>query len=154
MDEHDIESEKRKVKTANFDKKVNTVTNLLQNCEVKDKFKLDGSTIVYDSDEEEVVEGHIFQQSDNQLGLNMPNDPPPPQIPYDAANTNDGEKAQDQARSIRIEFEPNDILFWFSQLEGEMLLASVGSQWLKKTILQRNLPNKQKEDVKSYLAQW
>ena len=81
----------------------------------------------------------------------MPNDPPA-QIPYDAANTNDGEKAQDQARSIKIEFEPNDILFWFSQLEGEMLLASVGSQWLKKTILQRNLPNKQKEDVKSYLV--
>ena len=32
------------------------------------------------------------------------------------------------------------------------MLLSVGSQWLKKTILQRNLPNKQKEDVKSYLV--
>ena len=32
-----------------------------------------------------------------------------------------------------------------------MTMASVGSQWLKKTILQRNLPNKQKEDVKSLL---
>ena len=31
-------------------------------------------------------------------------------------------------------------------------MASVKSQWLKKTILQRNLPNKQKEDVKSYLT--
>ena len=71
---------------------------------------------------------------------------------YDQENTADGEKAQELARSIKVEFEPNDIIFWFSQLEGEMLLASVNSQWLKKTILQRNLPNKQKEDVKSYLS--
>ena len=33
-----------------------------------------------------------------------------------------------------------------------MLLASIGQQWLKKTVLQRNLPNKQKEDVKAYLS--
>ena len=36
-----------------------------------------------------------------------------------------------------MEFEPADVIFWFSQLEAEMLMASVGSQWLKKTILQR-----------------
>ena len=30
-------------------------------------------------------------------------------------------------------------------------MATVKSQWLKKTILQRNLPNKQREDVKAYL---
>ena len=33
-----------------------------------------------------------------------------------------------------------------------MVIASVGRQWLKKTILQRNLPVKQKEDVKSLLT--
>ena len=33
-----------------------------------------------------------------------------------------------------------------------MLMASVKSQWLKKTILQRNLPTKQKNDVKSLLT--
>ena len=31
-------------------------------------------------------------------------------------------------------------------------MASIGSQWLKKIVLQRNLPNKQKEDIKSYLT--
>ena len=31
-------------------------------------------------------------------------------------------------------------------------MASVKGQWLKRTILQRNLPNKQKEDVKSLLT--
>ena len=101
--------------------------------------------------EEEIVEGYIDQEPENlKLGAEMPEQAAAPVI-YDKANTKDGDKAQDQARSIRLEFEPNDIKFWFSQLEGEMLLASVGSQWLKKTILQRNLPNKQKEDVKSYL---
>ena len=73
-------------------------------------------------------------------------------LPYDQADTRDGEKAQDYARSIKIEYEPANIKFWFSQLEGEMLMATVGSQWLKKTILQRNLPNKQKMDVMSSLT--
>ena len=82
----------------------------------------------------------------------MPNDPPPPVVEYDTANTRDGDKAQELARSIKVEFEPNDVKFWFAQLEGELLMASVGSQWLKKTVLQRNLLNKQKEDLKSYLT--
>ena len=64
----------------------------------------------------------------------------------------DGEKAQDHGRHIKVEYEPNDVKFWFSQIEGEMIMASVKSQWLKRTILQRNLPNKQKEDVKTFLS--
>ena len=72
-------------------------------------------------------------------------------VDFDVENGVDGEKAQDYARAIKIEFEPNDIRFWFSQLETEMGMSSIRSQWLKKSVLQRNLPNKQKEDVKSYL---
>ena len=70
---------------------------------------------------------------------------------FDAENGLDGERAQELARHIRVEFEPNDVNFWFSQLEGELIIASVNSQWMKKTVLQRNLPNKVKEDVKAYL---
>ena len=79
---------------------------------------------------------------------------PPAAVDYAAEEKADGATSQSEARSIKIEWDPSDVKFWFSQLEGEMLMASVGSQWLKKTILQRNLPNKQKEDVKSYLAKW
>ena len=75
----------------------------------------------------------------------------PPVVEFDVENGLDGDKANEQARQIKVEFEPNDIKFWFSQIEAEMLMANVKSQWLKKTVLQRNLPNKQKEDVKSYL---
>ena len=45
-----------------------------------------------------------------------------------------------------------DIRFWFAELEAEMVMATIKSQFLKKTVLQRNLPNKQKEDVKSLLV--
>ena len=74
------------------------------------------------------------------------------EVDYDEENKEDGEKANDLARTIKIEFDPTDVVFWFSQLEGEMLMANVNTQWLKKTVLQRNLPTKQKEDVKAYLS--
>ena len=80
----------------------------------------------------------------------MPN--PPVVVDFDAEDKVDGDKAQEQARHIKIEFSPNDIKFWFAQLEDEMLMASIGSQWLKKSVLQRNLPIKQKEDVKGFLT--
>ena len=73
-------------------------------------------------------------------------------VNFDVEDKEDGEKSADQARSIKIEFDATDIRFWFSQLEDEMEIASVGRQWLKKTVLQRNLPVKQKEDVKSLLT--
>ena len=55
---------------------------------------------------------------------------------FDEADGNDGDKAADIARSIKLEFEQNDIKFWFAQIEDEMTMASVNSQWLKKTVLQ------------------
>ena len=73
-------------------------------------------------------------------------------VNMDMEDKADGEKSADQARAIKLEFDPTDIRFLFSQLEAEMEMASVGSQWLKKTVLQRNLPIKQKEDVKAMLT--
>ena len=51
-----------------------------------------------------------------------------------------------------MEFSSSDIRFWFAELEAEMTMSSIKSQWMKKTVLQRNLPTKQKEDVKSLLT--
>ena len=75
----------------------------------------------------------------------------PEVVDLDDENGVDGDKAQDYNRAIKVDFEPNDIKFWFSQLETEMGMSSIKSQWLKKSVLQRNLPNRQKEDVKAYL---
>ena len=112
---------------------------------------LDASFVVQPT---EGVSREHFSPVQVRFPVNAPEFRPPimpPTVNYDQANTDNGEKAQDLARSVKVEFEPNDILFWFSQLEAEMLMATIGKQWLKKTVLQRNLPNKQKEDVKAYL---
>ena len=73
-------------------------------------------------------------------------------VAYDLQNTENGEKAQELGRQIKVEFSTTDIRFWFSEFEAEMTMAGIGKQWLKKTVLQRNLPTKQKEDVKSLLT--
>ena len=73
-------------------------------------------------------------------------------VDFDQQNTEDGDKANELARSIKVEFNPIDVRFWFSELEAEMLTANINKQWLKKTVLQRNLPTKQKEDVKALLT--
>ena len=46
----------------------------------------------------------------------------------------------------------SSLMFWFAQIEDEMLLGNIKSQWLKKSVLQGNLPIKQKEDVKELLT--
>ena len=108
--------------------------------------------------EEQVLEFKLKAPPDSEVaevpsGIIMPdNDDAVIQVDFDAENKEDGDKAQEQARHIKMEFEVNDIKFWFSQLENEMLMTSINSQWLKKSVLQRNLPNKQKEDVKDLLT--
>ena len=113
-------------------------------------------TLGADRDEEAVPRDH-FSPVQVRFPVNAPALRPPaieenmPDIDIAVENGQDGEKAQDLARSIKVEFDPQDIKFWFSQLEAEFTMAAVKSQWLKKTVMQRNLPLKQREDVKSYL---
>ena len=73
-------------------------------------------------------------------------------VDFHQQNTEDGDKANELARSIKVEFNPINVRFWFSELEAEMLTANINKQWLKKTVLQRHLPAKQKEDVKALLT--
>ena len=73
-------------------------------------------------------------------------------IEFEVENGVDGAKASELGRQIKVEFSKSDIKFWFAELEAEMTMASIKSQWMKKTVLQRNLPTKQKEDVKSLLT--
>ena len=101
--------------------------------------------------EEEVVKGHIVEPAgDTELKAEVRE--PVAMTDFDAENGQDGNKAQEHARSIKAEFNPTNISFWFAELEGEMTMASVKSQWLKRTLLQRNLPVKQqgKKVFKSY----
>ena len=114
--------------------------------------------------EEVVDEGLVFEVADLKVGADNANDDDnggeiadenvimPDVVNFDAEDKEDGADAATQARHIKVEFDPADVRFWFAQLEDEMVMAGVNRQWLKKTILQRNLPVKQKEDVKSYFT--
>ena len=123
-EDNTIEGAKRTVKNQGVDRAIDQADELLKNC------KLDGSVLVYEDSDAEVVEveeGHV--QGEPELGLcsnnsrviMVDNQQQPPAAPvvidYDAENKEDGEKSQDQARQIKIEFSPNDIKFWFAQLE-------------------------------------
>ena len=104
---------------------------------------------------EEVVEGHIAGAAGGaDLGAEVEEGGPglAAMTDFDAENGVDGDRAQEHARAIKVEFSATNIGFWFAELEGEMVMASVKSQWLKRTVLQRNLPTKQKEDVMSLLT--
>ena len=163
LEDNTVEGAKRELKNRNNPAAVEGVTALLGRCKVadEDNYQLDGSTIVYvDSEEEvgveleEIVKGHVQggPEPGEVAAADEGEEVVMPAVEFEAENADDGEKAQDYARSIKVEYTPNDIKFWFSQLEGEMLMATVKSQWLKRTVLQRNLPVKQREDVKSYLT--
>ena len=76
----------------------------------------------------------------------------PDVVDFDQENGQDGAKASELGRQIKVEFSTTDIRFWFAELEAEMSMATIKGQWLKKTVLQRNLPVKQKEDVKALLT--
>ena len=125
--------------------------------------------------EEEVVEGQVVgvaghskvgdgngdDDSDNNMpdngrgggggGAPPPNPPAGPPVNFDVEDTENGEKASENARHIKVEFDRNNIKFWFVQLEDEMMMAGRNRQWVKRSVLQRNLPLKQKEDVMALL---
>ena len=75
---------------------------------------------------EEVVEEGINFEVPAEGEVNEENempDPAPAVVDLDVENGEDEEKAQADARHIKIDFEPQDVLFWFSQLEAEMMMA-------------------------------
>ena len=76
----------------------------------------------------------------------------PDVVEFELEDSQDGAKASELGRQIKVEFSETDVRFWFAELEAEMTMATIKSQWLKKTVLQRNLPTKQKEDVKALLT--
>ena len=73
------------------------------------------------------------------------------EVDYDLADTADSPRAVEASGRVILQINLEDITFWFSEIESEMLLAGVGSQWLKLSVLRKNLPIKQREDVKSLL---
>ena len=79
---------------------------------------------IFEGDKNEDIENASDILNDSfESTAAMPDDEPVV-VDYDREDKADGDKAQDHARSIRVEFEQADIKFWFSQLEAEMMMAA------------------------------
>ena len=51
-------------------------------------------------------------------------------------------------QGLKLDWDPNDILFWFSQLEMHMSTAGIKRQWTKWLALQQQLPKFVIDDMK------
>ena len=76
----------------------------------------------------------------------------PAVVDFEDENTEDGEKALEYSRTLKMEFNQSDIAFWFTQIENEMFTCTIKSQWMKRVVLVKNLPPKVQCDVKSLLV--
>ena len=74
------------------------------------------------------------------------------EVDFEDENAEDGEKAIEYTRTLKLEFAQDEVEFWFTQLENEMFTCSVKSQWLKRCVLVKNLPPKIQADVKALLT--
>ena len=102
-------------------------------------------------EEEEVVQGHI-QVAPELPVATMPEDDATVAVNFEDEDAKDGVKAIDHTRTLKIEYDPSDVKFWFIQLENEMFTCEVKSQWLKRCVLVKNLPPKVQSDVKALLS--
>ena len=82
----------------------------------------------------------------------MPDNDDAVELDFEDENGQDGDKAIEYTRTLKLEFSPEEVEFWFTQLENEMFTCSVKSQWLKRCVLVKNLPPKVQADVKSILT--
>lgn len=70
-------------------------------------------------------------------------------VDFEDENGTDGADVHKQ--KITLKFDPEDIVFWFGQLEDEMTWAGAKSQWTKRQILNQNLPPEVRAEVKTEL---
>ena len=120
--------------------------------EVTDKLsKLNHSPTV---DEEIVNEGLVIGEAKAQDDNADPNDDADGNMAqnFEDENGQDGPKAIEYTRTLKIEYDPANVKFWFIQLENEMFTCEVKSQWLKRCVLVKNLPPKVQSDVMALLC--
>ena len=68
-------------------------------------------------------------------------------------NGDDGDDAMRAMLSVKCEFDKEDIAFWFTELESQLEVIEVKSQWTKRVALQRFLPVEIKHKIKALLKE-
>ena len=71
---------------------------------------------------------------------------------FDTENGVDGKSALSDLKAVICPFIKDDIEFWFGQLEGQLEVIEIKSQWLKRIAIQRFLPPEIQTEVKSLLT--
>ena len=94
------------------------------------------------------VERLLAEESSNQSSLS---EPIIMAEAFDVENGVDSEKAMDKIGGVKCPFEKDDIEYWFCELEGQLEVIGVKSQWLKRIALQQLLPVEIRQEVKSLL---
>ena len=72
-------------------------------------------------------------------------------VNFDIENGVDGDKAIDKLNTVVCPFDKDDIEYWFSELEMQLALIDVKSQWLKRLAVQRFLPVEIRHEVRDLM---
>ena len=72
-------------------------------------------------------------------------------VDFDQQNEEDSATALESLKSVQCPFNKEDIEFWFSQLEDQLVVIGIKKQWTKKIALVRFLPPDIQIQVKSLL---
>ena len=72
-------------------------------------------------------------------------------VNFDIENSVDGDKAIDKLNTVVCPFDKDDIEYWFSELEMQLALIDVKSQWLKRLAVQRFLPVEIRHEVRDLM---
>ena len=90
----------------------------------------------------DVIEGHIKVEADNSVQEG--NENPVMATPFDTENGTDDANALREALKYleRLEWEQDDILFWFGQAEIKMSAVGVKKQFTKFQVLSTVIPKK------------
>ena len=66
-------------------------------------------------------------------------------IDFDMVNEADTELALGKLTSVKVTWDPEDLEYWFGELEQQMELIQIRAQWTKRVILSNNLPRRSRQ---------
>ena len=72
---------------------------------------------------------------------------------FDTIDVGDAPEALSKLGSIKVPWDHRDVAYWSFELELQMTIFNVGSQWVKRIILANNLPPEVRGELKELLKQ-
>ena len=73
-------------------------------------------------------------------------------VKFDQENGTDLEAVHTKIQNVEQEWDHTDVLYWLQQLEMQLELSGVKSQWLKRLIAQKQLPQEIQKELKWILS--